>query len=66
MPDLVSALEARLFVFLSRKYVQRADSRQRVLGLLSMEAETHDLAAEIARFVDGGVNLPPIGGCDPS
>lgn len=41
-----------LFIFLSRKYVQTSDSRQRTMGLQYTTAETHDLAKEIANFVD--------------
>jgi hypothetical protein len=44
-------LEAELFAFLRRKYVQRADARQKAMGLVYTEAETHDLAREIARFI---------------
>lgn len=42
--------EDELFTFLHQKYVQRADERQKAMGLIYMEAETHDLAKEIARF----------------
>lgn len=44
-------LEADLFTFLTRKYVQRADDRQKAMGLQYTEAETHDLAHEIAGFI---------------
>lgn len=47
-------LEAALFAFLTRKYVQRQDGRQRAIGLVYMEAETHNLARELARFM-----MPP-------
>jgi hypothetical protein len=40
-----------IFAFLTRKYTQRADARQRGMGLVYMEAETHDLARELERFV---------------
>jgi len=43
------ALEAEWFQWLCRKYVQRADDRQRSMGLQYTEAETHNLAAEIAK-----------------
>lgn len=44
--------EQAIFDFLSRKYVQRSDDRQKAMGLQYMEAETHDLAFELARFVE--------------
>jgi hypothetical protein len=43
-------LEERIFAFLSRKYTQAADRRQREMGLQYTTAETHDLAKEMARF----------------
>lgn len=55
------ALEDDLFEFLQRKYVQRADDRQRMQGLFYTEAETHDLAKEIARFVAARASLAPGG-----
>lgn len=45
-------LEAELFVFLSRKYVQQSSARQREMNLKYMTAETHDLARELARFIE--------------
>jgi hypothetical protein len=47
----VEDLEELLFAFLVRKYVQRADARQKSMGLQYIEAETHDLAREIAKFI---------------
>ena len=44
-------LEATLFAFLCRKYVQRNDARQGAMGLQYTTAETHDLAAQLARFL---------------
>jgi hypothetical protein len=44
--------EIAIFEFLEHKYVQRADDRQKAMGLQYMEAETHDLASAIARFVE--------------
>lgn len=44
--ELVDAL----FAFLTTKYVQRSDARQREFGLQYTTAETHDLAIEVARF----------------
>lgn len=41
--------EQEVFAFLNRKYVQRADARQKEMGLQYTEAETHDLAKEIHR-----------------
>jgi len=62
-------LEQRLFEWLEKKYVQRADPRQQTLY---MEAETHDLAREIARWVHEdrgekpyrGLGYTGVGGCD--
>ena len=53
-PFFEKILENQIFEWLLRKYVQRADTRQRSLGLVYMEAETHDLAKEIARCVASG------------
>jgi hypothetical protein len=47
----MTELEAAIFAFLERKYVQCSNPRQKAMGLQYMEAETHDLAEEIARFV---------------
>lgn len=38
--------ESLILAWLCRKYVQRADDRQKSLGLQYTEAETHDLARE--------------------
>ena len=46
------------FQFLARKYVQRADDRQKLMGLQYTSAETHDLANEIANFVLSFSPLP--------
>jgi hypothetical protein len=45
------SLAIAIFDWLCRKYVQRADDRHRAMGLQYTEAETHDLAEEIARQV---------------
>lgn len=42
----------RIFEFLCGKYVQRADDRQKQMGLQYTEAETHDLARELAKFIE--------------
>jgi hypothetical protein len=47
-----SDLEHLLFEFLCRKYVQASNERQKASGLQYMTAETHDLAAEVARFIE--------------
>lgn len=47
---LMTDLERAMFEFLSRKYTQTADARQRDLGLQYTQAETHDLAHEMAEF----------------
>lgn len=39
-----------VFDFLCRMYVQRSDARQMEMGLQYTEAETHDLAKQIAKF----------------
>jgi hypothetical protein len=44
-------LEEVLFHWLSRKYVQYADERQKAMGLIYMEAETHNLAKELKNFI---------------
>jgi hypothetical protein len=41
------------FRVLCIKYVQRADSRQKEMGLQYTEAETHDLAEQIVRIIRG-------------
>lgn len=52
-PDVLrlAQLEDELFQFLTRKYVQRSDARQRAMGLIYTTAETHDLSKEVARFI---------------
>jgi hypothetical protein len=57
--DAATPFEDELFAFLCRKYVQRADGRQKKMGLQYTEAETHDLAREIARFA--GARKPDTG-----
>lgn len=44
-------LLARAQAFVDRKYVARADARQKSMGLAYVEAERQDLAREIVRFV---------------
>ena len=44
-------LKSKLFEFLCSKYVQRADERQKAMQLQYIEAETHDLASELAAFI---------------
>lgn len=44
-----------IFEFLCRKYVQRADYRQKKLGLQYTSAETHDLAEELAKWISTNV-----------
>lgn len=43
-------IEESVFSFLTAKYVQRADDRQKAMGLQYTEAETHDLAKEVSRL----------------
>lgn len=40
-----------MFEFLCRKYVQRADDRQKRMGLQYTTAETHDLAEEVVKYL---------------
>jgi NAD(P)-dependent dehydrogenase (short-subunit alcohol dehydrogenase family) len=42
----------RAQAFVDRKYVMRADERQKEMGLAYVEAERQDLAREIARFCE--------------
>jgi hypothetical protein len=42
-------VEKAIFNLLCQKYVQRADDRQKSMGLQYTEAETHDLAHTIYR-----------------
>lgn len=49
--DTAPSARVAIFDWLQRKYVQRQDDRQKALGLVYMEAETHDLAEEIERQV---------------
>lgn len=55
--DDTSTRETEWFAFLARKYVQRADERQKLAGLQYTEAETHDLAKESARFEAARLSL---------
>lgn len=43
---------ARAQALVDRKYVARADERQRDMGLAYVEAERQDLAREIASFAE--------------
>ncbi len=47
-----AAIEADLFAFLQRKYSQSQDERQKAMDLTYTTAETHDLASEVARFLE--------------
>lgn len=40
-----------IFAWLQGKYVQRADERQKAMGLVYTEAETYDLADSLARYI---------------
>jgi hypothetical protein len=53
MDDLL-LMQAQVFV--DRKYVARADERQKAMGLAYVEAERQDLAKEIASFTDAAVH----------
>lgn len=39
-----------IFTFFENKYVQRADDRQKSMGLQYTNAETHDLSRETAKL----------------
>lgn len=49
--------EEHVFAWLNRKYTQRADERQKAMGLQYTTAETHDLAREIVNYIDHGGGL---------
>ena len=42
--------ENEVFELLNRMYVQRADERQKEIGVQYTEAETHDLAKQVFKF----------------
>jgi hypothetical protein len=44
-------IDKEVFKFLTQKYVQSADSRQKSMGLQYMTAETHDLSWQLAIFI---------------
>lgn len=46
-----AGLAVLIFEFLEQKYIQRADARQKEMGLQYMTAETHDLSRELAKFM---------------
>lgn len=50
LPSSAQAPEGDAFAVLCRTYVQRADDRQRAMGLQYTEAETHDLAKVMERY----------------
>lgn len=41
-----------VLAFLEHKYIQKADARHKEMGLEYIQAETHDLAKEIANFIN--------------
>jgi hypothetical protein len=49
--EAVTISEQVVFAWLVGTYVQRADDRQKSMGLQYTEAETHDLAKEIVKFI---------------
>lgn len=56
--DLKATVLTRAQALVDRKYVARADERQKAMGLAYVEAERQDLAREIAKFaleVAGGL-----------
>ena len=54
--------EEQIFAWLNRKYVQRADERQRSMNLQYMEAETHDLSASLHRWLLAAAPASPLPG----
>jgi hypothetical protein len=50
-PRSLSPLAEDVFDFLCERYVQRADERQKIMGLQYTTAETHDLAEQLAKFI---------------
>ena len=48
--QLTKDVLGRAQAFVDRKYVSRADERQRAMGLAYVEAERQDLAREMALF----------------
>jgi len=59
--------EEQIFAWLNRKYVQRAEERQRSMNLQYMEAETHDLSASLHRWLLAAAPASPLpgGGLEP-
>jgi len=57
--------EEQIFAWLNRKYVQRADERQRSMNLQYMEAETHDLSASLHRWLLAAAPASPLPGGGP-
>ena len=53
-----NVLLAKAQAFVDRKYVARADERQKSMGLAYVEAERQDLAREIARFAVSNAPSP--------
>lgn len=47
----LTTLLTRAQAFLDRKYVARADERQKSMGLAYVEAERQDLAREMVNFI---------------
>lgn len=54
--------EEQIFAWLNRKYVQRAEERQRSMNLQYMEAETHDLSASLHRWLLAAAPASPLPG----
>ena len=51
-PPVLSTDDERvIFEWLTCRYVQHADERQKAMGLVYMTAETHDLAHQLARLL---------------
>ncbi len=62
-------LKQSLFAFLSQKYVQTADDRQKSMELQYMTTETHDLCEELSRFIGAmgvRVAIPEVGSPAPA
>jgi len=59
-PEASTLDEQTIFNFLQRKYVQRADDRQKTMGLVYMEVETHDLARELEKMFSQASTAPEV------
>lgn len=52
----MTQIEADILAFLKRKYITRADERQKRMKLEYIEAEVHDLAKELGKYMVEVIN----------